>query len=101
MNRRECLEEATKAVCFTRYADYGDPVRCFGRIAALWSIVGFKRDGEPITGEDVALAMILLKVARQAHSTKDDNWVDIAGYAALGAEFYGAIEAEANAIDAG
>jgi hypothetical protein len=30
--------------------------------------------------------MICVKIARQAHRPKADNWVDIAGYAACGAE---------------
>ena len=39
------------------------------------------------TAHDVAAMMILLKVARLATSPdKWDNWVDIAGYAALGGE---------------
>lgn len=101
MNRRGCLEEATKAVCFTRHADYGDPTYCFGRIAALWSIMGFRHNGETVTGEDVALAMILLKIARQGHSSKPDNWIDIAGYAACGAELCGKIDQEAaDAVEA-
>ncbi len=85
MNRRECLEAATKAVCHTR-SSYGDPKDCFGVVANLWSTVGFSCNGGPITAEDVALAMILLKITRQFATPNDDNWVDIAGYAACGAE---------------
>jgi hypothetical protein len=32
----------------------------------------------------VALAMIALKITRQMHSNKKDNWIDIAGYARIG-----------------
>ena len=62
------------------------------RIAALWGTYL----GHPITAADVCLLMVLLKVARaatpegQAH---DDNWLDIAGYAALGAGRAAAVEA--------
>ena len=38
---------------------------------------------------DVAVMMILLKIARVASSKKSDNWVDIAGYAACGGEIDG------------
>lgn len=86
MNRRECLEAAVTAVCFTRNASYGDPSTCFNTVAELWSAVGFQCAGSNVTAGDVALAMILLKVARQSCVPKDDNWVDIAGYAACGAE---------------
>lgn len=86
MNRRECLEAATKAVCFDRNADYGDAENNLGRIADLWNHLGVRRSDDLISASDVALMMILVKVARQAHSSKTDNWIDIAGYAALGAE---------------
>jgi hypothetical protein len=40
-----------------------------------------------ITPEDVVACMIALKLARLAEDTsKDDSWVDIIGYAALGGE---------------
>lgn len=86
MNRVECLEEASKLVRFTRANTYGDANESFSRIAALWSAIGIRRNDEQLAGSDVALMMVLLKVARQANTPKPDNWVDIAGYAALGAE---------------
>lgn len=86
MNRRECLETAATAVCFTRDATHGDADSNFRRIADLWTFIGVSRDNGSLVPSDVALMMILLKVARQAHSPYSDNWVDIAGYAALGAE---------------
>jgi hypothetical protein len=39
-----------------------------------------------VTASDIAALMILVKIARQAHCHKTDNWVDAAGYAACGAE---------------
>lgn len=86
MNRRECLEAATTAVCFTRHSAYGDAESNFQCIADLWNAIGVSRDGGAVGPVDVALMMVLLKVARQAYTPKDDNWVDIAGYAACGAE---------------
>jgi hypothetical protein len=58
----------------------GDAVE---RIAALWGTYL----GRPINSSDVCLMMVLLKVARAATAegqAHDDNWLDIAGYAALG-----------------
>jgi len=43
--------------------------------------------GRCITPEQVVACMIGLKLARLAEdATKDDSWVDIIGYAALGGE---------------
>ena len=54
-----------------------------GRIAKLWSYYL----ETPITPADVANMMIMLKVARLRHTPGVlDSWLDIAGYAACGAE---------------
>jgi len=42
-----------------------------------------------LNSEDVANMMILFKVARNSANSKDDNWIDIAGYAACGGEVSG------------
>jgi hypothetical protein len=34
----------------------------------------------------VAAMLALMKLARLANQHKDDSWIDLAGYAALGAE---------------
>ena len=39
-----------------------------------------------IRSEDVAMMMVLLKVARTFRGTKADTYIDIAGYAACAAE---------------
>ena len=57
----------------------------FDEIAALWSVYL----GHPVIGEDVAMMMILLKVARVMKCVSiDDSLVDIAGYAACAAEIW-------------
>ena len=81
----DCLN-AAGATIRSHVADYGPQRFCFQRIAALWTAMGLNCDGAPVAPQDVAMAMILLKMARQQHASKDDNWVDIAGYAACGAE---------------
>lgn len=82
-DRELLLGEAATLVSSDRNKDYGDPKDNFGDTAALWS--AYK--GVTFTAHDVAAMMILLKVARLATSPdKWDNWVDIAGYAALGGE---------------
>lgn len=92
MKRSEILEAARKCVCGDREQDYGSPEDSFRTICELWEVyIREKCLGTPamitILPEDVAAMMALLKIARIAggHS-KDDNWVDLAGYAACGGE---------------
>lgn len=84
MKREEVLKRAKEAVCTDREGQYGSPEDNFGLIAFLWSLYL----EESIRPADVAVMMILLKVARLCKGRKDhfDTWIDIAGYAACGAE---------------
>ena len=83
MTRKECLDAAAKAVLTDRAREYGRPEDCFGLIAALWS----RYTGCDISTADVSAMMILLKLARvEGNPRHSDSWVDIAGYAACGAE---------------
>lgn len=83
MNRKECLEESIKCVCTDREGQYGSPENNFSLIAELWS--AYK--GETFTAEDVVMMMALLKIARiKTGKHKDDNYVDLAGYAACACE---------------
>ena len=84
--RREVLAQADHLISETRAEEYGDAGDVFTRIADLWSAVF----AEEFTAADVAVAMILVKLARVADNPRHfDSWVDIAGYAALGAEVAG------------
>lgn len=83
MTRKECLDAAVDIVCKNRENTYGNPEDNFSVIAKLWSLY---IDRE-ITSSDVAVMMILLKIARiKGGNFKDDNYIDIAGYAACAAE---------------
>lgn len=89
MNRQETLEAALKCVCGEREQDYGRPEDNFAIIAQMWSayIQGACGLKLPIEADDVAAMMALLKIARiSSGNGKADNWVDLAGYAACGAE---------------
>lgn len=82
MVRKELLDAALRCVCGDRES-YGTPEDNFGRIARLWE----DYLQHPILPYDVAAMMALLKIARIASGMpKADNWVDLAGYAACGAE---------------
>jgi len=76
----DILKEALDITQGDRLEDYGDSTVELNRIATLWSVI-FETD---ITPNQVALAMIALKITRQMHKNKRDNWVDIAGYSRIG-----------------
>lgn len=83
MKRADILNTANKIVNGERQEAYGTPENNFSKIAGMWSTYL----GVAITAEDVAAMMILLKTARvKSGHGSDDNWVDIAGYAACGGE---------------
>ena len=85
MTRRECLETAEHMVNGHREHDYGTPEDNFKTIAGLWSVYL----GKEISSLDVAMLMALMKIARIKVGTKPDSFVDLAGYAACGAEIAG------------
>ena len=84
MTRRKLLEKAISIVCEDRNQQYGGPEDTFKDIAQLWAAYL----DDQIGPEDVAIMMILMKVARLKASSyqSSDSWVDIAGYAACGSE---------------
>lgn len=83
MKREEVLRSAGELINGDRQADYGSAWDNHHRIAQIWSVVL----GRSITPAQVALCMVGVKIARLVNDpTKADSWVDIAGYAALGAE---------------
>ncbi|MHB1772286.1 MAG: DUF6378 domain-containing protein [Acidimicrobiales bacterium] len=75
--KENVLEEADRIVHGDRRQDYGSPRESFQVIASLWGPVF----GVTVTPEQVALAMIELKVARILAGAGRDSIVDVAGYA--------------------
>ena len=105
MNRKEILEAAMSYVTVDREAQYGSPEDNFKLVAGFWHLYLCARfdtayrngktvetgDGEfdeyVLTAEDVANMMSLLKIARIATGQKkNDNYADLAGYAACAGE---------------
>jgi hypothetical protein len=83
VNRLTTLKQAMEAVDGSRDRQYGSPEENFARIARFWQMYL----GEVVEPHDVAVMMMLVKLARVMHDpTTHDNWVDIAGYAACAAE---------------
>ena len=86
MKALEVLEEAIALIHGQRADDYGDAQLSFQRMADLVNPIIKKADGN-LTATDMALVMIQVKIARlQETPDHEDSWIDIAGYAALGAQ---------------
>ena len=83
MKRAEILETAREAVTVDRAATHGAVEDTFGAIARVWSA----RLGYDIHPYQVAILLADLKTCRAwANPAHDDNWIDLAGYAACGGE---------------
>ena len=84
MTRKECLKKAETCVTGKREQDYGTPENNFKLIADLWNSYLRAQIIQPV---DVSMMMALLKIARiRSGKATDDNFVDLAGYAACGSE---------------
>ena len=83
-NTQSILTEAKNLIFGDRNDDYGPAKQDFECIAKLWSaLVSDQKANVVFTAEDVARFMICVKLSRDSYSSKRDNAVDIAGYAAL------------------
>lgn len=81
MDKNDILDKAKTIINGERQGTYGNAEDNFASIAAFWSTYL----NTPIDSTDVANMMILMKVARNSSGVyKDDNYIDICGYAALG-----------------
>lgn len=83
LRRDRILDIAKTIINGEREGTYGKAEDSFAFIGALWSAY-LKHE---VTPTDVANMMVLMKVARNVSGVyKEDNWIDICGYAALGGE---------------
>ena len=95
MLRAEVLDTAKGYVTKDRQADHGKPEDTFAVIASMWT--AYTR--HPVTPVDVANMMALLKIARSKGNPRhEDNYVDMAGYAACAAELADALEERPTAV---
>ncbi|AVR56767.1 hypothetical protein PBI_ELVA_26 [Microbacterium phage Elva] len=87
--REEVLREANRIIHGDREKDYGRPIDSFTRLAEALNLVLRPKlaEGVELDAVDAAVLMIAMKLSRLAGGDrKDDTWVDLAGYSALGAE---------------
>ena len=83
------LLDTAKETVAGRGRNYGTPEDNFARIANHWEMFLVNRYGSgfSLTPGDVAVMMALMKIARLEHDPRHaDSWIDLAGYAACGAE---------------
>ena len=91
MTKNDILDKAKTIINGERQGSYGQAEDSFSIIAKMWSAYL----GIDIDASDVANMMVLMKVARNANGVyKDDNWIDICGYAALGGEIQSKVSEE-------
>lgn len=91
MKKEEMIQKAIEIVTTgERNLSYGKPENNFQRIANLWNgYFSSRKEGE-IQPHEVALLMILMKIARLINSpTHEDSIVDIVGYTACYADLVG------------
>ena len=87
--RETVLDAAKQCVVNDRQQNYGTPKNNFLIIAQYWNvyILSKYKIMPMLNTTDVAVMMSLMKHSRLATSPDHrDNWIDIAGYAACGAE---------------
>lgn len=87
--RKSILSDAEKCVCGTREQSYGSPENNFQVIAEFWRVYIMAKYGidVPFAPDDSGIMLSLLKIARIASGqSKDDNYIDLAGYAACAGE---------------
>ena len=88
--KEEILAKASDLVSNDRNKSHGDAFSNHAEIAEFWNIFLDKKLSPmaSITADDVAIMMILLKISRHTQGDKNnmDNFVDMAGYAAIAGE---------------
>lgn len=86
--RAEILDEAKSLTTGDRNAQYGEPIDDFTRIADQLNALGYKAPhNKPMRPHDVSVIQAVVKLSRIVNTpNKNDSWVDLAGYAAVGGE---------------
>jgi hypothetical protein len=77
---RELVEEAMRTINHCRQSIYGPCEDSFQLIASYWNVY---LDDDRITAQDVAMMMVLLKIAREKNQKTKDSVVDALGYLIL------------------
>jgi len=88
MNRAEILDAVKKTICQDRQDVHGNPEDTHELISCFWNAYLISRDiTTGLTAQDVAVMMVLFKIARHTMNPKhSDNLHDAIGYCAIAAE---------------
>jgi hypothetical protein len=70
-------QAAADIVRGARNTDYGDPCESFGRIVEMFRLL----TGKQLSVVDGMKFMLCVKLVRDSYRHRDDNMVDVAGYA--------------------
>lgn len=91
MKGEDILQQAMQVITRDQKNKRGLPEEVFTRVAEMWSAyVGYR-----FTAQDVCVMMVLNEVARiKEEKISADNFVGIAGYAALAAEVTGVVKTD-------
>lgn len=86
--RAEILDEAKGLTTGDRNSQYGEPIDDFTRIADALNALGYMAPhANPMRPHDVSVIQSVVKLSRIVNTpNKNDSWVDLAGYAAVGGE---------------
>lgn len=76
------LAEAQRLVYGPKEEAYGDATIDLKRIALMWSVIL----EQPVEPYEVAMCMVALKLSRLCHKRGRDSWIDVAGWADVGAQ---------------
>jgi hypothetical protein len=83
----DIIETANQLVGGDRAKQHGDKRRNFQTIANMWSAYLGDQLAKPLTPEQIAWLMVLLKVARTKSGSKNvDNAIDAVGYSGIAGE---------------
>ena len=88
-SRENIIKQVEKCILNDRQNTYGTPEDNFQKITDYWNTyLNIKDDTFKLTKQDVAIMMVLLKVARMGSSPNHlDNFVDAAGYSIIAGSF--------------
>ena len=89
--RGQMLQKAIEVINGERQDVYGNPEDSFELIAQYWNLYlnGTGDKSVDLGCEDVALMMVLFKIARESNQRKDDNVIDAAGYLGIYGDLVG------------
>jgi Domain of unknown function (DUF6378) len=90
MKAPDIIRKAADLVAGDRNEQHGDIAEVHRNIAALWSAYLWAAGQGTLTPKQVAVMLVLLKIARtKGDRHNEDNYVDMAGYAGIAGQLAG------------